>query len=173
MHRKNRKGFTLSELLVVVAIIGILVAVSLPTFISTLKETRYETNIKNIRAGYTACLKEYLDYLDTVDTTDGSNASNTTVTYTYDTDTGEVTQNIGSNVTWTDTVHLSSSNNNNMNIATWTAAMLKTVSAGDDSEKTVYDQISAKEYKVWQIQLVKSTEQNISGYLTQICAVTQ
>ena len=168
MHRKNRKGFSLSELLVVVAIIGILVAVSLPTFISTQKETRYETNIKNIRAGYTACLREYLDYLDTVDTAGSSNTSNTTVTYTYDTDTGEVTQN-SEDGNWNYPVHLSSASTS-MNIATWTAAELKNVKAGD---KTVYDQISTKVYKVWQIQLVKSTGNNISGYLTQICAVTQ
>lgn len=168
MHRKNRKGFTLSELLVVVAIIGILVAVSLPAFISTLKETRYETNIKNIRAGYTACLREYLDYLDTIDTTGSSKTLNTTVTYTYDTDTGEVTQNRGDE-NWNYPVHLSS-DATSMNIATWTAAELKNVDAGG---KTIYDQISAKVYKVWQIQLVKSTGNNISGYLTQICAVTE
>lgn len=38
--RKNEKGFTLAELLIVVAIIGVLVAISIPIFTSQLEKSR-------------------------------------------------------------------------------------------------------------------------------------
>ena len=37
--RKNEKGFTLAELLIVVAIIGVLVAISIPIFTSQLEKS--------------------------------------------------------------------------------------------------------------------------------------
>ena len=40
INRKNKKGFTLAELLIVVAIIGVLVAVSIPIFTSQLEKSR-------------------------------------------------------------------------------------------------------------------------------------
>lgn len=48
----NKKGFTLAELLVVVAIIGVLVAISIPIFTSQLEKAREATDIANIRAAY-------------------------------------------------------------------------------------------------------------------------
>ena len=48
----NKKGFTLAELLVVVAIIGVLVAVSIPIFTSQLEKAREATDEANIRAAY-------------------------------------------------------------------------------------------------------------------------
>ena len=38
--RENKKGFTLAELLVVVAIVGILVAISIPVFTARSEERR-------------------------------------------------------------------------------------------------------------------------------------
>ncbi|MEG2785480.1 MAG: prepilin-type N-terminal cleavage/methylation domain-containing protein, partial [Anaerovoracaceae bacterium] len=46
----NKKGFTLAELLVVVAIIAILVAVSIPIFSGKLEEARKNTDLANVRA---------------------------------------------------------------------------------------------------------------------------
>lgn len=46
-HKKRRGGFTLAELLIVVAIIGILVAVAIPVFSSTLDKTKEATCLAN------------------------------------------------------------------------------------------------------------------------------
>lgn len=48
----NKKGFTLAELLVVVAIIGVLVAISIPIFTSQLEKAREATDAANLRAAY-------------------------------------------------------------------------------------------------------------------------
>lgn len=49
---KDRKGFTLTELLVVVAIIGILVAISLPIFSNQIERARDAVTVANLRAPY-------------------------------------------------------------------------------------------------------------------------
>lgn len=56
----NKKGFTLAELLVVVAIIAILVAVSIPIFTGKLNEARENTDQANARAAKAAAVTEYL-----------------------------------------------------------------------------------------------------------------
>ena len=48
----NKKGFTLAELLVVVAIIAVLVAVSIPVFGTQLNKARIAVDEANIRTGY-------------------------------------------------------------------------------------------------------------------------
>lgn len=66
MKRKNNKGFTLAELLVVVAIIAVLVAISIPVFSSQLEKAREATDQANIRSAYAEVLSEVLtDDLDT------------------------------------------------------------------------------------------------------------
>ena len=45
-----KKGFTLAELLIVVAIIAVLVAVSIPVFTNQLEKAREATDAANIRA---------------------------------------------------------------------------------------------------------------------------
>ena len=50
----NKKGFTLAELLIVVAIIGVLVAISIPIFTAQLRKARLATNQANARAAYAA-----------------------------------------------------------------------------------------------------------------------
>lgn len=49
---KNKKGFTLAELLVVVAIIAVLVAISIPLFSSQIEKAREATDLANIRSAY-------------------------------------------------------------------------------------------------------------------------
>lgn len=58
--RENKKGFTLAELLVVVAIIAILVAVSIPIFTGKLEEARKNTDLANERAAKAAAISDYM-----------------------------------------------------------------------------------------------------------------
>lgn len=58
---KNKKGFTLAELLIVVAIIGVLVAISIPIFTSRLRKARVAVNQANARAGEAAAHAAYLE----------------------------------------------------------------------------------------------------------------
>lgn len=58
--KKNNKGFTLAELLIVVAIIAILVAVSIPMFTSQLSKAHEATNKANLRAAEAAAVAQYL-----------------------------------------------------------------------------------------------------------------
>jgi prepilin-type N-terminal cleavage/methylation domain-containing protein len=52
MKYKRNKGFTLAELLIVVAIIAVLVAISIPIFTSQLEKSRESTDLANVRAAY-------------------------------------------------------------------------------------------------------------------------
>ena len=80
--RGNKKGFTLAELLVVVAIVAILVAISVPIFTSQLSKAKQATNKANMRAAKVAAVAKYLS--DEVDDTEK------TVYYSYDIDEGTV-----------------------------------------------------------------------------------
>ena len=50
--KKNNKGFTLAELLIVVAIIAVLVAIAIPVFTSQLEKSREATDQANLRSLY-------------------------------------------------------------------------------------------------------------------------
>ena len=52
--KNNRKGFTLAELLIVVAIIAVLVAVAIPVFTAQLEKSREAADAANIRTAYAA-----------------------------------------------------------------------------------------------------------------------
>ena len=49
---KDKKGFTLAELLIVVAIIAVLVAIAIPVFTGQLEKAREATDAANIRTAY-------------------------------------------------------------------------------------------------------------------------
>ena len=55
---KNKKGFTLMEMLIVVAIIAILIVIAIPTFNSAMARARAATDVANIRSGYAAAQVE-------------------------------------------------------------------------------------------------------------------
>ena len=68
---KNTKGFTLMEMLIVVAIIAILIAIAIPTFNSSLNKAKVATDEANIRSGYASVMTQLL-------TSDTAVANNTT-----------------------------------------------------------------------------------------------
>lgn len=70
----HQDGFTLAELLIVVAIIAILVAISIPIFTSQLKKARLATDKANVRSAKAAAAAAYM-----TDDEDGSS-----MTYLYD-----------------------------------------------------------------------------------------
>lgn len=51
--RKDKKGFTLMEMLIVVAIIAVLVAIAVPTFNSSLKAAKKSADDASIKTAYT------------------------------------------------------------------------------------------------------------------------
>lgn len=66
MNKNNKKGFTLAELLIVVAIIGILVAIAIPVFTGQLNKAREGSDLANARSLYAQlqadAMTEDLDY---------------------------------------------------------------------------------------------------------------
>ena len=58
---KNNKGFTLMEMLIVVAIIAILVAIAIPSFTTQLEKAREAADIANIRSTYAEAMVAYLE----------------------------------------------------------------------------------------------------------------
>jgi len=66
--KKNRKGFTLAELLIVVAIIAVLVAIAIPVFTNQLEKSREATDASNIRAAYAEIAASALTDPDTPQT---------------------------------------------------------------------------------------------------------
>ena len=69
----NKKGFTLAELLIVVAIIAVLVAIAIPVFTAQLEKARESTDAANIRASYAEAMAAYI-------TDDQNTASGSTFT---------------------------------------------------------------------------------------------
>lgn len=65
----NKKGFTLMEMLIVVAIIAILIAIAIPTFNNALNKAKVGTDTANIRSGYAAAKVELLTGNLTAETT--------------------------------------------------------------------------------------------------------
>jgi len=65
-NKRNKKGFTLAELLIVVAIIAVLVAIAIPIFTNQLEKSREATDAANIRNAIADVSVQYLS-ADVVD----------------------------------------------------------------------------------------------------------
>lgn len=88
MKRNNKKGFTLAELLIVVAIIAVLVAIAIPVFGSQLEKAKIATDKANVRAWYAEQVANYLSDETAGPTTYGGTAlqakgASTTITGTF------------------------------------------------------------------------------------------
>ena len=58
---RDKRGFTLAELLVVVAVIAVLVGISIPIFTSQLEKSRESTDLANVRAAYAEVMTEAIE----------------------------------------------------------------------------------------------------------------
>ena len=74
---KNSKGFTLMEMLIVVAIIAVLVAVMIPTMTSALEKSREAADLANTRSAYAQLL-----YMGLAEENPGTTYNTDTVEYT-------------------------------------------------------------------------------------------
>ena len=70
MKRNNKKGFTLAELLIVVAIIAVLVAIAIPVFTGQLDKAKLATDTANARSAVAEVIANALSANPPVEVTD-------------------------------------------------------------------------------------------------------
>lgn len=58
--KQNKNGFTLMEMLIVIAIIAVLIAIAIPVFASQLEKAREATDLANVRSAYAKVSTEAL-----------------------------------------------------------------------------------------------------------------
>ncbi len=93
--KKNNKGFTLAELLIVVAIIAVLTAIAIPVFTGQLEKSREATDLSNIRAAYAEASAALL-------TGDDSTTNGVTYTAAAGTNVAQATKDVTLNQTQAD-----------------------------------------------------------------------
>lgn len=95
---KKQGGFTLIEMLIVVAIIAILVAVSIPFIANAMDKTRHATDMANERAAKAEIMVQYMAGNEgLVGTTTGAITEDET--YVYDANNGILVAKTGATVT--------------------------------------------------------------------------
>lgn len=85
MLKRLKKGFTLAELLIVVAIIAVLTAIAVPLFVTSIDKANKATDEANMRAVRVAATYEILSAVEPETTEQGSE-----MIYTYKTDKWEL-----------------------------------------------------------------------------------
>lgn len=87
----NKKGFTLMEMLIVVAIIAVLVAIAIPVFNGALTKSKEAADVANVRAQYAEWQvaiitgeKKVADITDVATFLKGPNASSNAISLNYD-----------------------------------------------------------------------------------------
>lgn len=73
--RERREGFTMAELLIVVAIIAVLVAIAIPVFTSQLAKANAGVDAANIRSGYADAQTKALTNDDAVAFSEGASSA--------------------------------------------------------------------------------------------------
>ena len=105
MKRNNKKGFTIVELVIVIAVIGILAAVLIPTFSGIIESAQDNAGKQEARNGYLECYAE--DIADGVADAKIGTTDMTNTNYTVD-GTGTVythTDNNGKTYTYNGSVY--------------------------------------------------------------------
>jgi prepilin-type N-terminal cleavage/methylation domain-containing protein len=68
LTKKNEKGFTLIELMIVIAIIGILAAIAIPNFIAYRRRSYNSAANADVKNAYTAAQAYFIDHSGIADT---------------------------------------------------------------------------------------------------------
>ncbi len=77
MQKRNKKGFTLAELLIVVAIIAVLVAIAVPLFVGALDDAKEDVFNANMRSARSLAVKEIMTNNDAYKKGEGTDGSKT------------------------------------------------------------------------------------------------
>ena len=149
MRRKlNKKGFTLAELLIVVAIIGVLVAISIPIFNNQLRKVRLATNQANARAAYAAWVAQYMD--------EGMPVKTENTYYRYEISTGKIISHVSPRNFGTQ-VCKPNSKDPSTDISTW-----KTTTQLLNPDRKLGSYV----YKYWELQVINGEVTAYYAYAT-------